>query len=43
VLYLDRPFLVAEVAQFWTGRFRYSDLKEAAFSGVAALWELDGF
>jgi hypothetical protein len=25
------------------GRFGYSDLKEAAFSGDPALWELDGF
>jgi hypothetical protein len=24
------------------GRFGYSNLKEAAFSGAAALWELDG-
>ena len=30
------------VAQIWVGRFGYSDLKEAAFSGAAALWELDG-
>ena len=31
------------LAQVWVGRFGYSDLKEAAFSGAAALWELDGF
>ena len=31
------------LAQVWAERFGYSDLKEAAFSGAAALWELDGF
>jgi hypothetical protein len=30
------------VAQSRDVRFRYSDLKEAAFSGAAVLWELDG-
>lgn len=43
MLYLDRPLLVLALAPVWVGRFGYSDLKEAAFSGAAALWELDGF
>ena len=30
-----------DVAQFWMVRSRYSDLKEAALSGAAGLWELD--
>ena len=30
------------MARLGWGRFGYSDLKEAAFSGAAALWELDG-
>ena len=42
MLYLDRPLLALAVAQVWVGRFGYSDLKEAAFSGAAALWDLDG-
>jgi len=29
------------MAQVWVGRFGYSDLKEAAFTEAAALWELD--
>ena len=31
-----------DVARSRGVRFRYSDLKEAAFSGAAVLWELDG-
>ena len=31
------------MAQVWLGRFGYSDLKGAAFSGAAALWELMEF
>jgi hypothetical protein len=42
VLYLDRPLKIAWVTQLWMGRFGYRDLKEAAFSGGAALWELEG-
>jgi hypothetical protein len=30
------------MAQVCVGRFGYSDLKEAVFSGAAVLWELDG-
>ena len=40
-LYLERPLLALEVAQVWVGRFRYSDLKEAALSGASGLWELN--
>jgi hypothetical protein len=29
------------VARLLSGRFRYSDLKEAALSGAADLWELN--
>ena len=43
MLYLDRPCVSAERGGVLEGRFRYSDLKEAAFSGAAVLWELDGF
>ena len=43
MLYLDRPRVSAERGGDLEGRSRYSDLKEAAFSGAAALWELDGF
>ncbi len=42
VLYADRPLLSTEIGAGLGGRFGYSDLKEAAFSGAAALWELDG-
>ena len=31
-----------DVAQSRGVRFRYSDLKEAAFSGAYVLWELNG-
>ena len=36
------PCWLLVLAQVWMGRFGYSDLREAAFSGAAALWELDG-
>jgi len=42
VLYLDRPCVSAERGGVLEGRFRYSDLKEAAISGAADLWELKG-
>lgn len=41
VLYLYRPFVSAERGRVLVGRFRYSDLKEAAFSGAAVLWALN--
>ena len=42
MLYLDRLLYIEGVTRLWVGRFGYSDLKEAAFTGAAALWELDG-
>jgi hypothetical protein len=41
VLYLDRPRVRAERGIVLLGRFRYSDLKEAALSGAAVLWALN--
>ena len=40
-LYLKRPWECLCCAGV-CGRFGYSDLKEAALSGAAALWELNG-
>jgi hypothetical protein len=41
VLYLYRPHVRAERGRVLVGRFRYSDLKEAALSGTAGLWALN--
>jgi hypothetical protein len=41
VLYLDRPCWAADAGVSMHGRFRYSDLKEAALSGASALWALN--
>jgi len=41
VLYLDRPFVRVKRGIVLVGRFGYSDLKEAALSGAAGLWELN--
>jgi hypothetical protein len=41
VLYLDRLLVSAERGMDLVGRFGYSDLKEAALSGAADLWELN--
>ena len=41
MLYLGRPFMSVERGRVLAGRFRYSDLKEAALSGAAGLWALN--
>jgi hypothetical protein len=41
VLYLDRRVRAVVVTGCKSGRFGYSDLKEAALSGASALWELN--
>jgi hypothetical protein len=41
VLYLDRPGSKSGSGAALCGRFRYSDLKEAASSGAADLWALN--
>jgi len=41
VLYLYRPLVSSERGIVLVGRFRYSDLKEAALSGAAVLWALN--
>jgi hypothetical protein len=41
VLYLDRRVRAVVVTGCKSGRFGYSDLKEAALSGAADLWELN--
>jgi hypothetical protein len=41
VLYLDRPGSKSGSGAALCGRFRYSDLKEAALSGAADLWALN--
>jgi hypothetical protein len=42
VLYLDRPGSKSVRGAVLCGRFGYSDLKEAALSGAAELWALNG-
>jgi hypothetical protein len=42
VLYLDRPGSKSGIGSALCGRIRYSDLKEAALSGAADLWALNG-
>ena len=41
MLYLDRPGSKSGSGAVLCGRFRYSDLKEAASSGAADLWALN--
>lgn len=41
MLYLDRPGSKSSSGAALCGRFRYSDLKEAASSGAADLWALN--
>ena len=41
MLYLDRPVSKSGSGTAVCGRFRYSDLKEAASSGAADLWALN--